>query len=61
MKHVPAMFSSALAIELLAQTLTSVFSLRVIIALICVSALVCWYHHQPSHHHPWFGDDDDWL
>lgn len=59
--HLFATFGSALSIELLAQTLTSLFSLRVILAILCISGLLCLWYRRPKRHHTRFRDDDDWL
>lgn len=59
--HLFAAFSSALSIELLAQTLTNLFSLRVILAILCISGLLCLWRRRAKRHHTRFRNDDDWL
>ncbi|WP_147537628.1 hypothetical protein [Cardiobacterium valvarum] len=57
-RHTASLFASALSVELLGQTLTSLCSLRVIVALICIGCLLGCCRRRKRHHRSWWDDDD---
>jgi len=57
-RHTASLFASALSVELLGQTLTSLCSLRVIVALICIGCLLGCCRRRKRHYRPWWDDDD---